>query len=127
MVTAHQSSFSKLSVSPINVTEITLVPSKLIMVKAFLKCMVRLKDTENWGNRIKNYMKESSGSCFLYTASYTKHSNRNHLIKQYIDGKSSSPYRSHWSDKVRGGRRAAHLGKMPSREGNQVRGGQRGS
>lgn len=73
------------------------MPSKLIMVKAFLKCMVRLKDTENWGNRIKNYMKESSGSCFLYTASYTNNSNCNHLIKSYIDGKSNSPYRSHWS------------------------------
>lgn len=97
MVTAHESCFLKLSVSPINVTEITLVPSKLIMVKAFLKCMVRLKDTENWGNRIKNYMKESSGSCFLYTASYTNNSNCNHLIKSYIDGKSNSPYRSHWS------------------------------
>lgn len=29
--------------SPLNITKITLVPSKLIMIKAFLKCIVQLK------------------------------------------------------------------------------------
>lgn len=45
--------------TPLNVTKITLVPSKLLMIKAFLICIVQLKDREIWRNRIKNYMKES--------------------------------------------------------------------
>lgn len=36
----------------LNVTKITLVPSKLIVIKAFLKCIVQLKDIGETESRI---------------------------------------------------------------------------
>lgn len=60
MATAHESRvFLNYLYTPLNVTKITLGPSKLIMATAFLKCTVQLKGTENWKNRIKNYLEES--------------------------------------------------------------------
>lgn len=74
---------------------------------------VQLKNTENWSNRIKNYIKESWGGCFLCIPSYTNSSYCNDLIKWYIEGESNIPYSSHGSV-GRDGRRAPHLGEMPS-------------
>lgn len=97
MVTAHETCFLKLSVHFHKCNKKPLVPSKLLMIKAFVKFILRLKDTENWRNKIKNYMKQSSSSCFIYTASYNNIGNCHHLIKSYTDGKSNGMYRSHKS------------------------------
>lgn len=58
---------------------------------------VQLKNTQNWSNRINNYMKESWGGCFLCIISYTNNSNCNDLITWWIEEKSNVPYSSHGS------------------------------